>query len=79
MECQVQNLPVFAPLSHRSVQRVSGEDLRNQVRGVRSLIVRHPHTPNINRAELASVVLEEFLESGIRQLDAALPVKNDDP
>src|SRR2546426_601396 len=55
MQCQIKNLPVFAPLSHCPVQRVSGEDLRNQLPGVRSFIVRYPDIPNINRGELVPV------------------------
>jgi hypothetical protein len=79
MECQVKNMPVFPPLSHGPVERVSREDLWNQFRGIHSLIVSDFHRPNINRGEFVPVVLKESLEGGIRQLDRALPVKNDDP
>jgi hypothetical protein len=72
-------MPVFAPLSYGPVERVSGEDLRNQFCGVPGLIVSDHHPPNINRCQFLPVVLKEFLERGIRQLDRALPVKNDDP
>src|ERR1700675_1180493 len=79
MQSQVKNLPVFAPLSHCPLQRVSREDLQNQLPGIPSLIVRYPHISNIERGELVSVILEEFLESGICQLDAALPIENHNP
>src|SRR5438552_19011532 len=79
MQCQVKNLPVFAPLSYCPLQRVSREDLQNQLPGVPSLIVGYPHISNIERGEFVSVILEELLESGIRQLDAALPIKNHNP
>src|SRR5437899_299801 len=68
MQCQVKNLPVFAPLSHCPLQRVSREDLRNQLPGIPSLVVGYPHISNIERGELVSFILEEFLESGICQL-----------
>jgi hypothetical protein len=57
---------------------VSREDLRNHLSRVNSLIIRCPRTSNINRFELVPVALEESLESGIRQIYRALPVKNDD-
>src|SRR6267143_3448092 len=79
IECQVKNLPVFAPLSHCPLQRVSREDLRNQLPGVPSLIVRYPHISNIERGELVSVILEKFFESGICQLNMALPIENHNP
>jgi hypothetical protein len=69
MECQIKNLPVFAPLSHCRVHRLSREDLRDQLRGVRRLTAMHPDISNINRGEIVPVILEEFLESGIHQLD----------
>src|ERR1022692_5001112 len=78
MQGQIENLAVLAPLPHSAVQCVSGEDLGDQMRGGRSLTTRYLQTPNVNRAEFVPVVLEEFLESGIRQLYAALPVENDD-
>src|SRR6266404_1333356 len=79
MQRQVKNLPVFAPLSHCPLQRVSREDLQNQLTGVPSLIVGYPHISNIERGELVLVILKEFLESGICQLDASLPIENYNP
>src|SRR6266849_8153373 len=76
MQCKVKNLPVFAPLSHCPLQRVSGEDLQNQLRGVLSLIFRYSHASNIERGEFVSVILKNLLESGICQLDVALPIEN---
>ena len=60
------------------MQGVSGKDLTNQLRGVGSLIARYPHSPDVDRGKLVPVALKESFESGIRQFDRALPVKNDD-
>jgi hypothetical protein len=79
MQIQVKNLPVLAPLSHCPLQRVSREDLQNQLPGVLSFIVRYRHISNIERGEFVSVILEELLESGIGQLDAALSIENYNP
>src|SRR5712664_3428914 len=51
MECQVEELPVFAALSHCPMQRVPGEDLRDQLCGIRAPIISYPHIPNINRTK----------------------------
>ena len=79
MQCQIKNLPVLAPLPHGRVQGVSGKDLTESVapNSVPSSS-SNPHTGNVDRGEFVPVVLEKFLESGIRQFDRALPVKNDD-
>src|SRR6202451_80415 len=79
IQCEIKNLPVFAPPPHGLMQRVSGEDLRNQLLGIRGRIIGYPHAADINRGKLISVVLEESLERGICQFDRALPAKNYDP
>jgi len=38
----------------------------------------YPHSSDVDRSEFASIVLEKPLEGGIRELDPALPVKNED-
>jgi len=41
-------------------------------------MVRYPQGSDIDRSELVPIVLEKFLKGGIRQLDPALPGKNDE-
>src|ERR1700730_1875085 len=79
MNCQVKNLPVLASTSNGCVQPFAAENLGYQLTGIRSLIVRYSHVPNVNRAEFVPTILKESLESGIRQLNRALPVQNHDP
>src|SRR5271170_4302017 len=76
---QIKDFSVSPSLLHGSVQRVSGEDLRDQLVGVRLLVPSHTHAANLYRGELAPVVLEEFFECGIYQFDASLSIEDDDP
>ena len=79
MQCQVEEFPVFAPLSHCTMQCSSGKDLHYQGCGVRVLVPRYPQTSNVNRGEFVPIVLKEVLKSEICQVHASLLVENGDP
>ena len=78
MQCQVKSLSVPSALPDGFAQGLSGKDLTNQFRGIGSLIVGYLLPLDVNRGKLVPVALKEPFESGIRQFDRALPVKNDD-
>src|SRR5579863_3032827 len=79
MHCEVEEFPVFAPLSHCTMQCSSGKDLRYQGSEVRVLVPGYSQTSNVNRAQLVALALEEVLKSGICQVHTPLLVENGNP
>jgi hypothetical protein len=78
MQCKVKNLSVPSLLPDGFAQGVSGKDLTNQLRGIGTPITKYVRSPDVDRGKLVLVALKESFESGIRQFDCALPVKDND-
>jgi hypothetical protein len=78
MQCQVKNLSVPSLPPDGFAQGVSGKDLTNQLRRIGTPVAKYLRSPHVDRGQLVLVTLKESFESGIRQFDCALPVKNND-
>jgi hypothetical protein len=78
MHFQVEDLSILAPSPGRRVQGLSSNDLLNGKSGLSPGIIGHEYATKITAREFSLSKAKQLVERGIRQVDAALLIEDND-